>query len=254
MALVQCPECQGQVSDKASVCPHCGWTLKKSSFHAVLLQNINLGEWLTLIIVLVALGVLAVLMFTDSAVVKQLKDGGYARGLITFLVSAVTVSLGFILVIQAFLGGENQADERFRRGREVFTVLAGILGTIVGFYFGTADKEVKVLSLTEPQVITTSDGKVRILASVVGGTSPYRYEIDFSAKELDDIKDKVSKDGWIVTPDLDKKFDTDFIIRITDKTDQKMEISRKIDSEEEDAESEMPDQTTPEPQTQNKTE
>ena len=27
MALITCPECHGQVSDKADVCPHCGYPI-----------------------------------------------------------------------------------------------------------------------------------------------------------------------------------------------------------------------------------
>ena len=27
MALITCPECHGQVSDKAAVCPHCGYPI-----------------------------------------------------------------------------------------------------------------------------------------------------------------------------------------------------------------------------------
>ena len=30
MALIQCPECEGKVSDQAPVCPHCGFPLSSS--------------------------------------------------------------------------------------------------------------------------------------------------------------------------------------------------------------------------------
>ena len=30
MALIQCPECQLQVSDKALACPHCGYPLNRT--------------------------------------------------------------------------------------------------------------------------------------------------------------------------------------------------------------------------------
>ena len=29
MALIKCPECKKEVSDKAEVCPHCGYPLRK---------------------------------------------------------------------------------------------------------------------------------------------------------------------------------------------------------------------------------
>jgi len=28
MALVNCPECDGQVSDQAAMCPHCGYPIR----------------------------------------------------------------------------------------------------------------------------------------------------------------------------------------------------------------------------------
>ena len=31
MALIKCPECELQVSDKALSCPHCGYPMKKES-------------------------------------------------------------------------------------------------------------------------------------------------------------------------------------------------------------------------------
>ena len=32
MALIQCPECELQVSDKALSCPHCGYPLNEKGF------------------------------------------------------------------------------------------------------------------------------------------------------------------------------------------------------------------------------
>ena len=31
MALMQCPECGGQVSDQAAACPHCGYIIRKAA-------------------------------------------------------------------------------------------------------------------------------------------------------------------------------------------------------------------------------
>ena len=31
MALIQCPECSGQISDKAIICPHCGFPVRDGS-------------------------------------------------------------------------------------------------------------------------------------------------------------------------------------------------------------------------------
>ena len=31
MSLIQCPECDGTISDKANICPHCGFPLKEDN-------------------------------------------------------------------------------------------------------------------------------------------------------------------------------------------------------------------------------
>ena len=33
MALIQCPECSGQISDKAIICPHCGFPVRDGSIY-----------------------------------------------------------------------------------------------------------------------------------------------------------------------------------------------------------------------------
>ncbi len=58
-----------------------------------------------------------------------------ARGLITFLIVVVTVVMGLLLLISS-LRTTDGADSSFTRGKEVFAILVGILGTIVGYYFG----------------------------------------------------------------------------------------------------------------------
>ena len=43
MALIKCPECDKQISDKAESCPHCGYSLEKrpSSNHNNNKTNLN---------------------------------------------------------------------------------------------------------------------------------------------------------------------------------------------------------------------
>ncbi len=59
-----------------------------------------------------------------------------ARILITFLVAVGTIAIAFLTILTAMVIREYK--ERFALAKEVLTILVGILGTIVGFYFGTA--------------------------------------------------------------------------------------------------------------------
>ncbi len=60
-----------------------------------------------------------------------------ARILITFLVAVATIAIAFMATLTAMVIREYK--ERFALAKEVLTILVGILGTIVGFYFGTAN-------------------------------------------------------------------------------------------------------------------
>ena len=60
-----------------------------------------------------------------------------ARILITFLVAVATIAIAFLAILTAMIIREYK--ERFALAKEVLTILVGILGTIIGFYFGTAN-------------------------------------------------------------------------------------------------------------------
>lgn len=77
------------------------------------------------------------IVFSRGTVLKELRDVAYARGLITFIFSLGTIGIGVILTIAALEKGQD-AGAAFTRGKEIFTILVGILGTIVGFYFGSS--------------------------------------------------------------------------------------------------------------------
>jgi hypothetical protein len=66
---------------------------------------------------------------------------GYARGLITLTFSVGTMVIAVVLILTAVLRDPDDDDERakarFDRAKDVLTLLIGVFGTIVGFYFGT---------------------------------------------------------------------------------------------------------------------
>lgn len=59
-----------------------------------------------------------------------------ARGLITYLVAVSTVGIATLAILTAMV--VRDFKERFAAAKEVLTILVGILGTIIGFYFGQA--------------------------------------------------------------------------------------------------------------------
>jgi hypothetical protein len=76
---------------------------------------------------------------SEGTLLVQLGNAEIARGLITFLITLVTVAVALTLVLGALLlERSDDATRRIQLGKEVLATLIGVLGTVVGFYFGTA--------------------------------------------------------------------------------------------------------------------
>lgn len=130
----------------------------------------------------------------------------FARGLITYLFAVVTIGTAVVLVVSALTSDETPANERrFERGKEILSLLLGVFGTIVGFYFGSevAAKgqptetivNVAPLRLSAPSAASGADFSLTTYVS--GGKAPYKYGVGF---DKDDIKAEtpVDTNGWII--------------------------------------------------------
>ncbi len=77
MALIYCRECGKQISDNATACPHCGYTLKPQ---AVVDPNRSDKDWLTCVLLSFFLGSLGIHSFyvgkTVVGIVQILTLGG----------------------------------------------------------------------------------------------------------------------------------------------------------------------------------
>ncbi len=157
--------------------------------------------WLLIAILLVVL-LAAFGVITKGEFLQQMTDLGRARGLIMVTITFATICFAMILIVQAFVGeygsNDQEAAERFRRAREVFTVLTGILGTIVGFYFGSAEKGAPEFLVSGARIVDVGGGAV--VAQVENGTPPYEYRIAFSDPKLAPIERKLGTPGWIFEP------------------------------------------------------
>jgi PASTA domain-containing protein/putative Ig domain-containing protein len=128
----------------------------------------------------------------DQKFLTNLANKEVARGLITFLVALATVGIAIILAISTLVLTEGEAgDKRFDRGKQVLSVLIGVLGTIVGFYFGADTNSVKqinptVQTQTSTQKITTTtlpDGAANkaypsTTIETTGLTAPLTWSVD----------------------------------------------------------------------------
>jgi hypothetical protein len=75
-------------------------------------------------------------IFFTPGFLQSLADPAHARGLITFLFAFATIAVVVISVIATFWVKIDEVEKRATLSKEVLTILIGIMGTILGFYFG----------------------------------------------------------------------------------------------------------------------
>ena len=75
-------------------------------------------------------------IFFTPGFLPSLADPAHARGLITFLFAFATIAVVVISVIATFWVRIDEVEKRATLSKEVLTILIGIMGTILGFYFG----------------------------------------------------------------------------------------------------------------------
>lgn len=165
---------------------------------------------------------------STGVLLEKLANQDIARGLITFLIAVTAAALFVIMGVSTIVKSDApDADKEFDRGKQVLTMLVGILGTIVGFYFGTAGNPsqtpLKVSDLTVDKAQAARNQQFSISATVTGGKAPYKYTITFSpALNLDSpIQNKESKDGKIrelitVPASLSQDQDEEYSIEVVD--------------------------------------
>ena len=151
--------------------------------------------------------VFAIVLIRGIKVDMDLSNKEAARGLITFVVSVVTVAIGLFLVVgAAFMSGSKDLEKRFTFGKDVFTVLVGVLGTVMGFYYGqagaggaggnangnvnananananTQQQAAQGLQISAPQVNPAApriNTEFTVTANVSGGEGPFIYTVTF---------------------------------------------------------------------------
>jgi hypothetical protein len=171
----------------------------------------NLLNPVVLVVLLILLSVFvfigAAIFGKDAGVLGHMAKAEFARGLITYLFAVVTIGTAVVLLTSALTSGATQEyEEKFRRGKEVLSLLLGVFGTIVGFYFGTeirstTSAEVATFGATPPVLSRESvvgGEAVTVTASVSGGTPPYHYGTALGDESDVKYEQLVGKTGRIV--------------------------------------------------------
>lgn len=94
-----------------------------------------------ILIVIVVLGIRIGFIQGNNNILRDLSDPAVARGLITLLFAMATVWIAMILTFAAV--SDKTDDDKFSRGKDILTILVGIFGTIIGYYFGAESQQVQ---------------------------------------------------------------------------------------------------------------
>ena len=197
------------------------------------------GQWAEIslfLIFAVMLVIMGTFLYGDASLLQNLRDPSYARGVITFLIVVAAIALGLFLTVQNFfgVGDMKEQEEKFRRGREIHSVLVGVMGTIVGFYFGNTEKPGLEFLVAPMQVVANASGGKHLTTFVSGGAAPYRYVMTFDRDNRSDtnaipvnVTNRISENGWI-SEDFTNASDLNVKLVVTDKNERHKEISLPV--------------------------
>ncbi len=163
---------------------------------------LNPVPFIALVILLGVMFLLAMAIFgwDRGKVLLTMAQPEFARGLITYLFTIVTIGTAVVLIISGLTGG---SKEQFDRGKEILGLLLGVFGTMVGFYFGSEASHVRLrLSLTPPLLSATeivTGERLTVTAMVQGGAPPYRLGISTGENPPGTYDQAPRGDGWIVS-------------------------------------------------------
>lgn len=164
------------------------------------------GQHLGVIIIgLISLAVLAGMfwsIFVDPSFLTMLAKADVARGLITFFFAIGTIGVAIAVAFMVLTSDVKEIEGRFPLAKDVLTILIGVLGTVIGYYFGTArDEQVDEFEIAAPITAPdelTAGASFRILSSAQGGEGPYTYSVVFEDEGMTGVSRAEIESGLLI--------------------------------------------------------
>jgi hypothetical protein len=185
------------------------WSALDRAQPAAAKASISVGEIGLVIFGLVFAFIIGYAVFNDRFY-ESLGHIEQVRGLVTYFFAFSTTAVIALVALGIFwLKNDEAVKTRFEAAKDLLTLVIGVLGTIMGFYFGTATGGTANLSIggvsLVPPVVHAGQS-VTLNGRVNGGTKPYKYTVMFTdpsgaltSKQLSDmdVDDGSSDDGAI---------------------------------------------------------
>jgi hypothetical protein len=121
---------------------------------------------------------------------------------------------------------KNKGNRSLLRHWGILTILIGVLGTIVGSYFGSQENVSKRVGLRVATPILSTynvgSGDMFAMTSFVSeGNPPYKYEISFQDNLIERAVGHADDTGWITktstAPETDVSVNLEHTLKVTDE-------------------------------------
>jgi hypothetical protein len=93
-------------------------------------------------------------LFINPSFLNLMAATDKARGLITFLFAFATIAIIILIAIATFWMSKDDVEIRFSKAKDLLTIIIGVLGTILGFYFGQIVSDRQTASTASPPQTT----------------------------------------------------------------------------------------------------
>ena len=167
-------------------------------------QLLNPVALISLIIILSVFVLMGAAIFglDEGNIVLSMGEPKFARGIITYLFAVTTIGTAVVLMVAALTGGP-EMEQNFSRGKDILSLLLGVFGTIIGFYFGAEAASLPATEIFDVSPIYVSeqtveaDGTTEFRAFASGGARPYEYSVALGTITV--MENRIAdRDGWIV--------------------------------------------------------
>ena len=150
-----------------------GQALRKAGVHLV-----NLAQKLTIISIVLTAGVVIVYGFWNPSHLTLLANLDITRGFITLLFAVGALAIFMIITTAIVFDANSDSKSIYERAKTILSMLIGIFGTVLGFYYGSQDDAADKTAFSLRPIVV-EEGKLKtdlnVTASVEGGKADYKF-------------------------------------------------------------------------------